>query len=125
MLQNCIYWSASAIFDKCFSAGQFYHRTIDIQPFSCPECNSNISYYNLTVPQREGEPEREFRGRLYNLDWGHQETPCLYAGDSQGGAGGGEISGSVIYGLYRNYAVNSSFSEEGYQFGQFNSDSCN
>ena len=96
------------------SAGQFYHRIIEIEPHSDSDPDT---YYTVTVPEREGEPaERQFLGRLYHLDWNHKQSPCLYVGDSQGGP--------VISGLYRDYAVNNTFSEEGYRFGVFNSDNC-
>ena len=77
----------------------------------------------MTVPGRGQEKERVFYGRLYQLDWTARENQCLYVGNSQAGAEEGE-SDSVIAGSYRDNAVSSIFSENGYQFGLFNSNDC-
>ena len=107
---------------KCFCIGQFYHRVLGIEPYSGLDSGHN---YRVTVPGRGEEPEREFHGWLYPLDWVKRKIPCLYVGNSQGGSSeedGGEYP--VIAGSYQDYAVNGTFSEEGYQFGLFGGEDC-
>ena len=77
----------------------------------------------MTVPARGDEEEREFKGRLYHLDWIHRKNQCLYVGNSQAGREDGDTD-SVIAGLYSYYSVNRTFSEDGYRYGLFRSEVC-
>ena len=100
--------------------GQFYYRLLHIEPY---HSEPGREHYTVTVSERGQEKERVFYGRLYHLDWTARENQCLYVGNSQAGAEKGE-SDSVIAGSYHDYEVSSIFSEDGYQFGLFNSNDC-
>ena len=75
----------------------------------------------MTVPGRDGAPDRKFFARLYHFDWSHEERQCLYAGNNQVGAKESEQTDPVISGSYQDYAVDGVF---GYKFGLFNQAAC-
>ena len=70
--------------------------------------------------------ERSFTGWYYPLSWEFIEDPCLYVGNRQGGPiyEVQDPNDPVIEGRYKDYRVQSAFSEENYGFGRFDEDSC-
>ena len=103
------------------TSGQFYDRVVSIEPYSGLLDLNSYYYYSVTVPGRDGAPDRTFFARLYHFDWSHEERLCLYAGNNQGGAKESEQTDPVISGLYQDYAVDGVF---GYKFGLFNQAAC-
>ncbi len=69
---------------------------------------------------------RSYTGWLYDLTWEFEEGPCLYVGNRQSGPIY-EIASpndGVIESIYKDYRVDSAFSEENYSFGLFNEGQC-
>jgi hypothetical protein len=69
---------------------------------------------------------RAYTGWLYDLTWEFKEGPCLYVGNRQSGPIYEVIdpNDGVIENMYKDYRVDSAFSEEDYVFGLFSEDRC-
>ena len=70
--------------------------------------------------------QRSYTGWLYDLTWEFQEGPCLYVGNRQAGPiyEVMDPNDNVIEDRYKNYKVDSAFSEEGFDFGIFMEERC-
>ena len=115
-----------------FYSGQFYYRNIPISRYTGPLPLISDFYYDITIPARLllqiplFEPPRTFPGFSYHLNWLSEDKTCLYVGNSQAGPEIDEETDSVIAGNFREYIVAdpSSFSEQPFRFGLFNSGIC-
>ena len=70
---------------------------------------------------------RNFVAELYERAWDNSRSPCLYAGNSQGGHSiefAANYTDSVIEGHYTHYRVNDRFDTQ-FQYEQFDSSRCN
>lgn len=63
---------------------------------------------------------------MYPLDWQDVENTCIYVGNGQGGPiyEVASPNDGVIEGNYKEYIVESSFSEKSYVFGLFSKNLC-
>ena len=74
--------------------------------------------YTVTVAPEMSSP-RSFVGEFLNLLWDKTKSPCLYAGNAQGGPSEIDVpSQSVIEGNYRDYMVSGIY-ETLYKYSQF------
>ena len=79
---------------------------------------ANRKHYDITVfpPSFTSNVNlKPFVSTLIPRGWGSQQTPCLYAGDRQGGP--------VIQGKYSDYEVNGLFGTQ-YLFSKFDEGKC-
>ena len=107
-----------------FYEAQFWNVPVELSQFTGPTPNDEEGYYIVKVTPADGDV-REFIGSLYPLTWDYTRTPCLYAGNQQGGKviEFDDPSGSVIEGFYWDYGVTSLFGTE-FKFSQFNNSQC-
>ena len=70
------------------------------------------------------ESQRTFLGKYYHLNWMHEERPCLYVGNSQGGPDVPGVTDSVIAETSEDHIVSGPLSEDGYRYGLFDSELC-
>ena len=107
-----------------YVVAQFWNIPVELSSFTGPTPNNETGYYTVKVTPADGDV-REFIGSLYPLTWDYTETPCLYAGNQQGGNAieFKDFSDSVIEGLYSHYTVNSLFGTE-FVFSQFDNSQC-
>ena len=104
--------------------GQFWNVPVELSEFTGPTPNNEPGYYTVKVTPADGDV-RDFIGSWDPLTWDYTRTPCLYAGNQQGGK---EIefkgfTDSVIEGHYWQYTVDDLFSTE-FKFSQFNDSQC-
>ena len=103
---------------------QFWNIPVEFSSFTGPTPNDEPGFYTVTVTPADGDV-REFIGSLYPLTWDYTETPCLYAGNQQGGYAieFEDFSDSVIEGYFWQYTVDNLFGTE-FAFSQFNNSQC-
>jgi hypothetical protein len=107
-------------------AGQFWNIPVELSPFNGELRNDSqsqdlyvLNMTSLTIP-------RAYTGWLYNQTWEFEEGPCLYVGNRQSGPiyEAVDPNDGVIENIYRDYRVNSAFSEDNYVFGLFVENRC-
>ncbi len=110
------------------TTGQFWNREVSVTPFTGVDRNGNPvpERYVINLSSPTSGEERTFTGWYYDLTWEFEDGPCLYAGNRQAGPiyEIQEPNDSVIEGRYKEYMVNSAFSEVEYTYGLFNEDRC-
>lgn len=101
--------------------GQFWNIPVNFTEFlgSVPVgYNPDRKRYTVTVAPESSLP-RSFVGEFLHLLWDKTESPCLYAGNAQGGPSQIDTrSQSIIEGNYRNYIVDGIF-ETSYEYSKF------
>ena len=102
---------------------QFWNVPVELSSFT-GDTPDDYEYYTVTVTPADGDT-RQFVGFTYDVTWDFTNTPCIYAGNQQGGIDGNFLgsSDSVIEGHYTQYIVDSLFDTE-FNFTQFNSSQC-
>lgn len=87
----------------------------------------NLYVVTVAPPPRAGSspPARRFVAELFKRSWDKRDTPCLYAGTSQGGAAidYGRGYDSVIEGNYRDYKMANRFSTD-FNYKMFDDNKC-
>ena len=80
----------------------------------------------MTTTGSDPAEPRSFTGWLYDLTWEFHDGPCLYVGNRQAGPiyEVRNPNDNIIEETYREYRVDSAFSEEGYDFGIFMEERC-
>ena len=111
-------------------SGQFWNIPVSIAPYTgLLRDNSQAEgrfVINITTSGSDPPVQRSYTGWLYDLTWEFQEGPCLYVGNRQAGPiyEVMDPNDNVIEDRYKNYKVDSAFSEEGFDFGIFMEERC-
>lgn len=113
LIYTCFIHTTHALAHPC--PGQFWNTPISVTEFVVE------GYYLIQIQVPDSDP-RQFVGQLYSKIWQQEDKPCLYVGDSQGGAdisNGGPVD-SIIEGHYTDYMTNEPF-DVNLKFSQFGS----
>ena len=109
-------------------AGQFWGVFLTAQPYTGDRGRlpPNRDPYVVSIIHPDDTREREFVATLVPRIWGSRQTPCLYAGDKQGGRTGsidGGPRGTVIQGKYMDYEVEGLFHTQ-FKYSKFDESKC-
>jgi hypothetical protein len=107
-------------------SGQFWNIPVEVTPFNGELRNGRQAEDRFILNMSSLAVPRAYTGSLEALTWELKEGPCLYVGNRQSGPIY-EVTNpndGVIENIYRDYRVDSAFSEENYIFGLFNEDRC-
>ncbi|XP_019849170.1 PREDICTED: uncharacterized protein LOC100641243 [Amphimedon queenslandica] len=114
--------------------GQFYNIRMQAQRFTDQSVINMLdqNYFDInnlwviTVTPPTGNT-RNFVAELYERAWDNSRSPCLYAGNSQGGHSiefAANYTDSVIEGHYTHYRVSDRFDTQ-FRYEKFDSSRCN
>jgi len=120
------------LYFHCISSGQFWNNPVSVVPYSLGSGDgllhprlSSLDLYTVTVTT--SGVARSYVGVYHKVTWEHREESCLYVGDNQASPLGYSLTPNdgVLEGDYRDYVVNTDFSELGpFKFGLFDEGSC-
>ena len=100
---------------SCISfIAQFWGIKIDVVPYNGTDDDGvNVQNHYIVTVDHPDAPERKFIGSMYFLTWEFEETPCIYAGNGQGGPlaefSTTSTNDPVIQGEYTDYSVTRPF----------------
>ena len=109
------------------STGQFWNIPVSVTPYTglLRDGSQAQGLFTARITTSGATEPRIFSGWLYRLTWEFEEGPCLYVGNKQSGPIY-EVTPNdgVIAETYKDYQVDSAFSEENYNFGLFSEERC-
>ena len=109
-----------------FYIGQFWNVPVDITPYTGLLTDGTVATGRYIVGITTSGVSRSYTGWLYSITWDTKDGPCLYVGNRQAGdiQEVASPNDGVIESIYKDYRVESAFSEEDYVFRLFQEERC-
>ena len=108
------------------SIAQFWNIVTTVEKYTdtLPGGGDNSKAYTVTI-RPVNSPERRVGAFRENIQWDQTPLPCLYAGNSQGGAlSEFQNLDNLIEGSLEDYHMNSAFDTASFTYRKFKEDMC-